>query len=499
MKMIVYTDGSFKPNVEADPTLGSYGSGIHGYVYDETKESKAVTDSPNNFYITSIGYVSSTEYNPDIHVAVAPVCYIDASYSFLNKGTVNMAELLAILHALKGVLEHRAEFETEESKLNEVLILADSSYAIIEFDRMLGYKSVDDYVANFIEEDKINKDILVEMKETIDKIKGAFNNNITLSIDKVAAHSLHIGNDIADDLAYLGRELSGKHKLFAAYKIFKIEKGKKYWSYTIEEYDMIKFRQLFFTNSLRACYSEVVYSVMNYRADTEPGTRSHDALMGIVCLKHSPDIVEDAIEEYHKGLRNMSTLSVVNMKNLYSRDVAYYYNMFKKDLFTFIYKRKELLKRNILVVNAIGSPGLGQKMLNDMQFMYEFIRMYRDLKSKGKPITDTLLNKTIRYINITDKFYGKDKKGKQVCILQQGSTFLVMDMEWDNSPLKFPLSLGRDTLERNQFKRLETTDIEVYLIVEKMAEKSYRYYTLVASDGNIGVYTNLYSNKIITE
>lgn len=496
MKIIVYTDGSFKPNVDGDITLGAYGAGIHGYAYDETKESKAVTDSPTNFYITTTGYISSTEYNPDIHRAVAPICYIDASYSFLNKGTIGMAELLAVLNALKGILDHRAEFETEESKLNDILILADSTYAIGELNRMMGYQSVDDYVLNFIKEDTANKKILIDMKTTVDKIKEIWKNNITISIEKVAAHSFHIGNDIADELAYLGRELSGKHKLFGEFKIFRIEKGKRYWSYSLEEYDMLKFKQLFFTNSLRASYSEVVYSIMNYKTDSEPGTRTHDALMGLVCLKHSPDIIEDVIEEYHKGLRTMSVLSVVNLRNLYSRDVSYYYNMFKRDLFTYFHKRKELLKRNTPIVTAIKSPGLANKMLLDMQFMYDFISIYRQL---SKPIEDTLVNDTIRYIDITNKFYGKDKKGKQTCILQQGSTFLVLEIDWDRKVLKFPLSLGKDTLERNQFKRLETTDIKVYIIVEKMADRSYRYYTLIESDGNIGVYANLYSNKIITE
>lgn len=493
MNVVIYTDGSFKTNVEGDMTLGSYGSGAHGYVYDETKELKITTDSPHNFYITTEGYVVSNEYNPDIYKAVSPCYYIDASYSFLNKGTIGKAELLAISCVIRSILENRNSIETETSKLNNILVLSDSTYAIGEVDRANTYPNIEEY-KKYLKPDTPNSDILLDIKILLNELAKS---NIKIQLDKVAAHSMHIGNDIADDLAYLARELSGNHKLVNLCKIYKIEKGKRYWNYSLEEYELLKFKQLFFTNSLRANGTEVIYSIMNYKTDVEPGTRTHDAMMGLVCLKHSPEIIEDAIEEYHRGLRTMSILSVVNLKNLYSRDVSYYYDMFGRDLFTFIYSKRELLKRNIPIVTPVRSSGLANKLLMDMQFMYKYITYYRDI-SKDTVVEDTLVNNTIRYINITNVFYDLEKK-KKSCIVPQGSTFIVVDSEWDGKPLKFPLSLGKDILERNQFKRLESTDIKVYAVIEKMSDKSYRYYTLIKSDGNIGIYANLYSNKIITE
>lgn len=486
-KLILYTDGSFKANVDSDPTLGCYGAGAHGYIFDVEAGIKATTDSPSNYTITDTGYVINTEFHKEINQPVTPHFYIDASYSFINKGTISRAELLAIRCSLDSVLENN-----EELKVNDIMIWADSTYAIGVVNKLLS----DPDIVETLSKDTPNLDIIKELQITISKILG---DGIHIVIDKIQAHSIYIGNNIADNLAFYARLQSGRHNVEKNFNIFKVVKGNRYWDFSIEQNELINFKQLFFTNSLRAQHTEIVYSVMNYKSDVEPGTRTHDALMGLVSLGNPPTIVEDAIQSYHKAINTTSVLSVVNLKNLYSREVAYMYSMYGNNIFRYWFKDREVLVNKTLVISQVGSPGLTNKLILDMQFMYGFISMYRQIKSDLKGVKQFEPNKNLVYIDITDLVYEVNAKKKNVCILQSGATYLGMEYKLFNKTLKFPLSLGKDTLERNQFKRIESKEPKVYLIVERSADKSFRYYNLIDTGDDIAVYSNLYSNRIITD
>lgn len=485
-KLILYTDGSFKPNVEGDQTLGCYGSGAHGYIFNTETGLKKTTDTPTNYSITSAGYMLVNEVNKEENIEVSPHAYIDASYSFLNKGTVSRAELLAIKCSLDSVLKNN-----EELKIEAIHIWADSTYAIGVVDMILK----DPSVTEALQPTTPNLDIIKELQETINNVIV----NIELTIDKVKAHSFYIGNNTADSLAYYARLQSGFHNVESNFNIYKISKGVRYWDFELEENELLKFKQLFFTNSLRAAHSEIIYSVMNYKTDVEPGTRTHDALMGLIILKNPPQIIEDAISTYHKGIYTTSVLSTVNLKNLYSREVAYHYHLYGSKIFSFTFRDKELLKQRIPIVSQIKSPGLGTKLIMDMQFMYGFINTYKNSKELFEKDNHIKVGKNLELLNITDKIYQVNAKKKNVCVLESGSTYLSMDHEVFGKTLKFPLSLGKDTLERNQFKRLESKKPIVCLVVEKMSNKSFRYYSIVEAEEDIGIYANLYSNLIVTE
>lgn len=486
-KLVIYTDGSFKANVDSDPTLGCYGAGAHGYIFNTETGIKSTSDTPSNYTITDKGYVLNSELYKDENIkSVTPHVYIDASYSFLNKGTISRAELLAIRCMLDSVLENNNELEVKD-----ILIWADSTYAIGVVNKILN----DPDVTKGLPSDTANLDIIIELQNTINKVLET----MTLSIDKVLAHSVYLGNNTADSLAFYARQQSGRHNVEKNFNIYKIAKGIKYWGFELEQNVLLNFKQLFFTNSLRAQHTEIIYTVMNYKSDVEPGTRTHDALMGLVSVGNPPTIIEDAIQSYHKAILTTSVLSTVNLKNLYSRDIAYMYSLYGNNIFRYWFKDRQVLVNNSVVISQVGSPGLASKLLLDMQFMYGFISMYRQHKVEMQGLEQFEINKHTIYVDITNKVYEKNKKGKNTCILQNGATYLAMEYKLFNKTLKFPLSLGKDTLERNQFKRLETKEPRVYLVVEQSADKSYRYYNVIDTGEDIAVYSNLYSNRIITD
>ena len=395
-KLILYTDGSFKNNVENDPTLGCYGAGAHGYVFNKESEDKPTTDVPTNYIITDSGYIMSADKREDTKL-VTPIHYIDASYSFLNKGTISRAELLAIRCTIDSVMEN-----IDILQVDEIEIWADSTYAIGVVSKILEVKNWVDTIPNTTP----NYDIIKELENTL--IFNTILKGITIKINKVQAHSVFIGNNLADGLAYYARNQSGCRNPESNFNIFTIEKGKKYWGYELEQNELIKFKQLFFTNSLRAQHTEIIYAVMNYKTDVEPGTRTHDALMGLVSLSNPPEIIEDSIRTFHRGLATNSVLSTVDLKNLYSREVAYHYSLYGNKIFDFKFKTRELLKNRVSIVKQIPSPGLGMKLLMDMQFMYGFIKLYREYKNQftdDNKIVEP--NRNICYVDITDRLYEK--------------------------------------------------------------------------------------------
>lgn len=486
---IIYTDGSFKPNVESDPTLGCYGAGVHGYVFNTLRSGKTTADSPQNYYITKSGYVINTMYDKDTDTPVIPSYYIDGVYGFLNKGTISQAELLGIICSLTDLLKHNEIF-----KLNKVIIYSDSTYALDVFGKViceLDTFSFSTDTANFSLYEDMRK-ILLQYRHS----------NIEVSAEKIQAHTIHIGNNMADDNAYLARKQSGERTYINKFTVFDTnldgKKANKYWSNNIEENELLKFKQLFFTNSLRAQRDEIIYSVMNYKTDVEPGTRTHDALLGLVSVANPPAIIEDAIKHFHKSTSTTSVLSTINLKNLYSRDVSYPYSLYGDRIYTYVHSKRSLLKRSTPIITPVNPPGLSTKLLMDMQFMYNFISIYRTIKDTLTK-EEVMVNKSLLFTNITDRIYGINAKKKISCIIPQGNTYIDIVHTINEKSIKFPISLGKDTLDRNNFKRLESNSPTVILIVDIKSNKFFEYYTLIDVNGDIGVYTNLYSNKVVTE
>lgn len=487
---ILHTDGSFKPNVEGDLTLGCYGAGVHGYIYNNSKINKGTSDTPQNYYITTLGYVINTMYDKTSDTLVTPSYYVDGIYSFLNKGTISQAEVLGIICSLTDLFKY-----TEQINLNSILIYTDSTYALDVFNKVK--KELE---AFNIPPETPNFHLYEDLRNTLLQYK---HKNISIVIDKIQAHTLHIGNNIADDLAYIGRKQSGERNLVSRFDVFDTnidgKKSNKYWSNNVEENELLKFKQLFFTNSLRAQRDEIIYSVMNYKTDVEPGTRTHDALLGLVSVINPPVIIEDAIKYFHKSTSTTSVLSTINLKNLYSRDVSYPYTLYGDSIYTYIHNKRTLFKRSIPIITPVNPPGLSTKLLMDMQFMYNFISTYRTIKDDVLK-EEVMVNKSLLFINITDRIYGFGTKKQQLsCIIPQGNTYIDIEHSVNNKAIKFPISLGKDTLDRNNFKRLESRNPTVILIVDIKSDKFFEYYTLIEVEGDIGVYTNLYSNKVVTE
>lgn len=487
-KVILYTDGSFVPS-DQQLQVGFFGSAVHGYIYtdNDEKEVKNTTDKPNDFFITTDGYIREEIYNAldNKPKLVNPTYYIDGSFSYLNKGTVNVAEILGVYDGLNKLLE----INIESIDIKEILVYTDSSYVL----------SVINSINNKKEEEWNKED--TKNVEYYNMLRDLLNNlntlNIKITFEKIKAHTGELGNEIVDKLAKFASGQSAHREIHQYFYL--IPAKDKYWIKTDKQHPLINYKQLFFTNSLRAPNTEIIYSILDYKSGSQPGEKTAKAGFGLVILKEPPNIIEEAIKIYHKYMWNnrfIGAVSTLNLTNLYNRDTTHYYNLFGIDSFTFGYKDNML--RNMVkddIVYTIRPAGLAVQALERMQILYNIIKDYREYKELG-------LSDNYTFIDITKGVYtiSENKKGQEVydTIIPNGEHMLNVMIKYKGKELSIPLELGKDTITRNQFKALEKQNPKVMLVLDIRSKEMIYYYTIIeASNGDIGIYCNFYSGKIL--
>jgi len=463
---IVYTDGSAIQHE-------SYGSGVHGFIYNTKSLDTKNGDRPNKYLITDLGYLEQELVLKFVHKTVVPTHYINAIYSYPNGGTSNIAEVLAVIHTINNILN------LEDITVSKLTIKADSQYTIDMF--------------NYINERgltqwKAKEPANIEYGELLSAaIDNANKDNLEVELVKVLGHSTSLGNHLADRLAYLARVESIRRNI---QNNFIVTPAKRYWAKDTTQHTFLKFKQLFFTNTLRSSSPEIAYSILDYKKDDEPGKKSHEATFGLVILKEPPELVEEAIKTYQHSLRNLSIVSTVDMTNLYSQFNSTYYNLFNKNIYVFN-KKFTVLNNfdNDPIVKNIHPAGLATQALDKMVVLYDIIKEYR-LMIAGEQVVRT-------FVDITDRIYDKTNK-KPVTILTMGQTNLDVDTEINDIAIHVPIELGKDCLDRNQFKQIEKDDTVVYLALVQETKKCVKAYILVhmRKTDDIGIFCNFYNNNI---
>lgn len=462
---IVYTDGSAIQHE-------SFGSGVHGFIYNTSSLGTKSGDRPNKYLITDLGYLEQELIPKYKHETVVPTHYINAIYSYPTGGTSNIAEVLAVVETINNILDLDID-------VNHLMIKADSKYTIDMFN-FINEKGLDAWKSK----EPANLEYGIKLSEAIDRAKKE---GLTIELVKVLGHSTSLGNHLADRLAYLARVESIRRNI---QNTFKVTDAKRYWTKDTTQHTFLKFKQLFFTNTLRSSNPEIAYSILDYKKDDEPGKKSHEATFGLVILKEPPELVEEAIKTYQHSLRNLSIVSTVDMTNLYSQFNSTYYNLFNKNIYVFN-KKFTVLNNfdNEPIVKNIHPAGLATQALDKMFILYDIIKEYR-LMAAGEQVTR-------KFVSVTDLIYDKSGK-KPVTLLEMGQTNLDIDTEVNDIAVKVPIELGKDCLDRNQFKQIEKDDTEVYVVLAQETEKCIKSYVLVhmkATD-DIGIFCNFYNNNI---
>jgi len=464
---ICYTDGSALNNSRDKP----YGAGSHGYIFSNQPPAKRHTDQPNGNTITNIGYLEKEQLPKIEHVLVAPIVYINAVYSYIPPGTNNIGELLGVAETLNQLLK------LEDYNLTKVIFKTDSTYVLGVVHTIM----TDNNKEWKLDTTKPNYNYWLLLEGLLAEAQEA---NLEVTAIKVKAHGTDLGNNLADRLAFLGRDKSCHHK---PELLFTLTDSKKYWKPNLVRHPLLKVKQLFFTGEHRAINREhTMYSIINYSAVDEVGKKSNTAGFGLVIFKDQPPVeIETYIDNYTSKLHNMSVISTIILDQLYSQPTMLNTTLFGNDVITFNYKTKQLsVLEGEPVVMAIRPPGLANAAIKKTYVLYNLVKDY--LINKKDTISRT-------YTDITNLVYEVNDKGKNLCILPASAKLLTTKIP----EATITLELGLDIINRNSLKSIEKLEPKLTLVVNKISDKFLEYYTIVElNTGDIGVYCNMYTNSV---
>lgn len=453
---VLYTDGSFK-RLSLDNNIGHRGCGIHGYVYKEGEViDKPQTDLPPRVFTTTEGY------NSKPGELVKPIAYYDQVVSCANLGTNITAELEAVIFSLTTILASLPD----EYNLTKVHLWTDSNYVI----------QITENLKNPSYAPKANEELVNRYKELLDT---SFK-DIELILHKSEAHTGEFGNELVDKLARVGRELSIKH----VYGNWSKHNLKSYWKNTIRIHPLLNFKQLCFTNTQSAQADEILYHVMDYGKDVDPGKKTSKTCFGLIRLEEQEELISKTISSFLQACyaeKYFCAVNMLNLSTLYSRNTATYWDFLGE--YSLVFNPKEKTLSNVMetvVARPIVPSGLAEQALERMKELYTIMR---DFGYKQE---------IFKFIDITDKFYNLDGKW----ILPKDTEKLQIEVEVLKKKATVTMELGVDLLSYNSLKNLTKEHPTIWLVLKPDDYQILNFYTIVKTASGIGVYTNFYTSKV---
>lgn len=474
LKAIMYTDGS------ADNMIKVYGYGAHGYVYNKDDATGKTSNKPNSYLVTDVGYLEPNESKIRPHVIVNPLYYLDMYASAEDNGTNNIAEVQSILDTTNELINRG---------ITDILIYTDSKYAMHVIN---GSKEMT--VLDINRNIDVNQILWLASKNLQDTI---VEKKITFTLDKIKAHTGHLGNEMGDDLALLGRVESNRNKRKDV--IFIETDAKVYWKSKYERHTFLNTKQIFFNPSTNDNSGvSMDYFILNYKNENEIGKRSHTAIYGYVLLKEKDPYIELVKDTFIEYLNGHSVPSTVRMDNLFKNENLKLIDMFNKKplvMSSIKGKRNLTMLENDIIVNSINPPALAYKAFDDMENLKMIKDDYILLKSNPE-------HKSFReYIDITDLFYTLNDKNKMIIRPEIVNDNNVFNYEYSKNgkSAKIVIKLGADIITRNQLKRLEKNIPKVYLVIINNRDIKLDYFTLIDLEetGDLSVWANYYSNMVL--
>lgn len=474
MHAIIYTDGSCGP---VNPGM-NWGSGIHGYIYKSDTVDGKSADRPTGYLITDIGYLEETLSKQTTYKTVIPKYYINGFGSFMEMGTNNTGEIMGAVIGIQELLKLE-----NEDKVDTILIKLDSTYVIGILDKLMNT----DF--DWRNEVKVNKEYWVILNDLISKCKE---NNVTITTEKVTAHDTSIGNNTADRLAFLGRDLSNRNKIHRIE--FKLTDSKKYWKPDSERHPFLNYKQLFFLNG-NSSTENGIYSILNYKKDDEPGKKSHEANFGLVIMNEKVPYIENIKSLYQHNLGTLEIISSIDLNVLYSQYTSIYYELFGNDIFTYGNRGRRYINvlEGDIVCAEIQPPGLAKRAVEKVFAMDRYIQEYRN---RNNECGNTCL---IKFKDITDMIYKTDDKGKLITLLtNKDKDITIPYVSKTGKNVNIVLQLGKDIITRNQLNKLVKDEPVVTLATIMTHDNYIEYYTIIESKRtkDISIWCNIFGNGL---
>lgn len=482
--IVFYTDGSARPNP------GFKGWGVHGYVY--TLDTKNKGSGCPNYVTTSSGYIPKSEKTiPDGFNKVLPTQYIDVYSSSTEIGSNNLAEVQAAKYAFDKALEY---------DIKRVCLITDSKYVI---------QGITDWSSTWVANNWIRKDgTEVPNKDTWKSLLKSYNTliakdtNVDLQwvkghSDKIENIDTVIGNIKADKLAVLGTLYSTNNKEHTSCTTVQ---ASEYWKNTVQVHPFISNKRMYFNTQAATNVAGEYYLGDHGKDDDLLGKKQVDGTYSVLLLKE-PDIMLELIRTKQSSLTNhVPSIVMARLDAIY-----------KEDIYNDILNHHEVLLKSInprfldlTYINGVDPAVPITKELRPPLLAHRAVEELSYLKS----ILDLFISKdkSIRYLDITDRFFNKEVNKKKETILKLkpeivvGMTTFILNeslvLDKGCKDIKITLTLGVDTPPRNNIKRLEGLNPNIFLVYWQEAPDVLRHATIIESNGSYGIWAGVYSNLV---
>ena len=451
--IVVYTDGSAKPNP------GFTGSGMHGYIYDMNHDGPFTKNKiPSGYTITDTEYdvLRSKKNN------VEPLYYIDG-YTSLITGTSNTAELHGVINMLKKI--------KNKSFIKRIFFNLDSIYVLNIINKIISntYR-YDNNTANI--------EIILELKSLIETIRSE---NRVIKVSKVKAHIGILGNELADQLALLGRLRATRN--YEENFIY-ISNPRNYWTNKYSS-DLLNYTYLYFEPE----DPEDEYGILEYKLTPKKktpfeklGEPDKGAMHGFIKLREEIPILKDLVRLFKSQNNIEQGLNYINLKFLFSPEVSRYYKLFGSNIFTVCNDGNNTISflEKAKLIGLVVPRGMATFTKRKIEKYKTIIEINESRSGEEKELAE------LSFVNLLEHFFDENNKAKT----KQEKAFLI-----EHNGLKFTLKSNKELFTMGKLKTL-LKEGEATLIMEKRGAMYVYYIYYRFKDGSI-LLTTPYSNRVI--
>jgi ribonuclease HI len=466
------------------------GWGLHGYFYYPTPAKQGTGCKE---LVTAKGYDAKGSGKPDITVFE----YVDA-FGAIADSTNNYAEVMAMIRALEI---------TMEKGLTQVLILADSKYALNGHAQwMHGWARANWQGRQGTE--IANVELWKRLHTLDEELKRS---GVKILTDHIKGHSGALGNETADRLATSG-VFSGFNHQFDEVVVYSDAKG--YWGSVRANNRFLAHPFRYFSTqshvpTLSADGRHIYYTGKMKRADLEMvGKKISDSSLAVVYLREPEpalEVIGDCFRMMGQG--TYQGLVIADMSEILKPAMCESLTKFEHRLLLKDFNASRVIDPTTDVILGLEAkpPFLAFRIVETMSGLEQYFNHYLNGMHEFVTTTDIteLLYETTKASAAEDKagVAGKAKKPvvKLKASISPGSRTVEAKANYAKAAggtgvVDVTLTLDQDIPDRNTLAALAGDDIKVTLLTWPESSMAIRYATVIEVNGDAAIWAGAYAN-----
>lgn len=485
---ILYSDGSAKPR-----NPGVIGWSVHGYTFTSTPTTKGAGHP--KVVPTSAGYLEKSAAS----VPVDLVNYYDYLGWRPEVTTNNEAEVRGCLQALK--------YATTMPYLKTVTVFSDSRYTV---------DGLNNHLPNWVSNNWRKRDGNPVQhsdiwKEALAVVDTLAKNNTKISVRWVKGHGTDFGNIRADQLASIASEIALTATTIGEKETISESSG--YWKTEAERHPLMGLRGWFFLVDKDQKQEGEYYLCNQVKSDEFIGRRDVDGAFGYVQLSAPDALMEIVRKRQIEEARSFQTLALARIDRIYDKAVcaaieshgtvvlrcrrsSNNLHFINEDAMVQPAKGDSGADKAMPVTEELYPPKLALRCVDTVSGLISAVKAFQT-NEQAPELVDS------EFFDITNTYYTEttDKKGNAVTAFRKDiavsdQSILVRRTAFGKE-LDFQQIFGIHILARNNMKRLEGTDVKVWLVVQKQSPRALRYYTVIRSNQDWSAWSGAHSNLIV--